>query len=80
MEKYEISSINLSDEAEEDNSDEAYENMMTRENYIVDLISRYSGQETSREEWENNLQYLKSHYDEIIALENINRIYVDLRV
>lgn len=80
MEKYEISSINLSDEAEEDNSDEAYENMITRENYIVDLISRYSGQETSREEWENNLQYLKSHYDEIIALENINRIYVDLYI
>ena len=80
MEKYEISSINLSDEAEEDNSDEAYENMMTRENYIVDLISRYSGQETSREEWENNLQYLKLHYDEIIALENINRIYVDLYI
>ncbi len=62
------------------NENEAYRRMMTRENYIVDLISMHSGEETSFEAWEYNLEYLKVHYDEIIALEDVNKLYVDIYI
>ncbi|MCI9020351.1 MAG: hypothetical protein HFH32_06385 [Eubacterium sp.] len=57
--------------------DEAYENMMAKENYIVELISRHSGQNTSFDKWKYNLSYLQKNYDEIMSIDNINKFYVD---
>lgn len=60
--------------------DTAYQNMMERETYIVELISSHSGIETSTAEWEYNLNYLQCHYDEIMSLEGVNSLYVDLYI
>lgn len=60
--------------------DTAYQNMMERETYIVELISSHSGIETSTVEWEYNLNYLQCHYDEIMSLEGVNSLYVDLYI
>ena len=60
--------------------DTAYQNMMERETYIVELISSHSGIETSSAEWEYNLNYLQCHYDEIMSLEGVNSLYVDLYI
>lgn len=64
-------------EEQADFVDIAYENMLKRENYIVELISSHSGDPTSRDAWEFNLTYLKQHYDEITTLDNINLQYID---
>lgn len=64
-------------EEQADFVDIAYENMLKRENYIVELISSHSGEPTSRDAWEFNLTYLKQHYDEITTLDNINLQYID---
>jgi len=55
----------------------AYEKMMEREQYIVELISSHSGRETTFEAWEYNLDYLKSNYEELMAQENVNAAYID---
>lgn len=78
LEKYAATSASLmNEETGEYFVDVAYENMMARENYIAELISLHSGIETTTEAWEYNLDYLKSHYEEIMALESVNSIYVD---
>lgn len=83
QEKYEgTATVSLSTENEVDGGvvDFAYLNMMTRENYIADLISSYSGTRTTTKAWEFNLDYLEEHYDEIMSLEGVNSIYVDLYI
>lgn len=70
----------LMDDFNEDDDaiiDIAYDNMLAKENYIVALISEQSGEPTTMNAWEQNLKYLQLHYDEIIALENVNMLYVD---
>ena len=57
--------------------DVAYQNMLERENYIVELVSEHSGLATSFDAWEYNLQYLIENYEEIIGLENVNKVNVD---
>lgn len=79
LEKYSVASESYTAEETSDEVfvDVAYENMLERENYIVELITLCSGMETTFEEWEYNLDYLKEHYDEIMSLEGINSAYVD---
>ncbi|MCH5339387.1 MAG: amidase domain-containing protein [Acetatifactor sp.] len=60
--------------------DLAYETMLARENYIAELISSNSGVETTTTAWEYNLNYLKAHYNELMAQEDINGEYVDLYI
>lgn len=76
-EKYMESMSLAADETDGNFVDEAYENMLEKETYIVELISSHSGERTSRESWEYNLEYLKQHYEEIMGLESINAWYVD---
>lgn len=77
QEKYTISMVSEIEEEDEEFVDVAYENMLQRETYVVDLISRLSGAETTLDSWEYNLDYLQLHYDEIMSLENVNLLYVD---
>jgi hypothetical protein len=56
--------------------DEAYQNVMAEEEYIVDLInSRGAG--TALNNWQFNLKYLKQNYDAIKKISNVNIAYVD---
>lgn len=81
QEKYvSAASVDLPDAADKDVVDVAYQNMMARETYITELISSYSGMETTTADWESNLEYLRNHYDEIMNVEGINKIYVDLYI
>jgi len=57
--------------------DEAYQSMLDKENYVVDLINLHSGAETNMSEWEFNLEYLQTYYEEITALPQINTQYID---
>lgn len=56
--------------------DEAYARMMEEEIYIVNLIND-SGQEASIVSWEENLNYLKSNYEKIMNIDNVNIRNVD---
>ncbi len=81
QEKYAtVASVSVNERSTEAFVDTAYQNMMERETYIVELISSHSGTETSTVEWEYNLNYLQSHYDEIMSLEGVNSLYVDLYI
>lgn len=77
QEKYIDEPPTLPAEEQSDFADVAYENMLAKENYIVELISSHSGEATSRDAWEYNLAWLKQHYDEITALDNVNLWYID---
>lgn len=77
QEKYITTFADISNENNEAFVDVAYENMMTKENYIVDLVATHSGTTTSLDAWEYNLEYLQLHYEDIMALENVNTMYVD---
>lgn len=66
--------------SEESFADIAYEKMMDRENYIVNLISSQSKEKTTTGDWKYNLKYLLDHYDEIMALDNVNKLYIDLYI
>ena len=73
QEKYaSVASVNVDESVAEDFADIAYQNMMERETYIAELISLYSGTETNTTEWEYNLNYLKTHYNEITSMEEVN--------
>lgn len=65
---------------EKDELDIAYENMIIRENYIVDLISRLSEEETSFDNWEFNLNYLVNNYKYLNQLDDVNMDYVDIYI
>ncbi|MFV0503365.1 MAG: hypothetical protein ACK5LT_05295 [Lachnospirales bacterium] len=65
---------------EKDEMDIAYENMLIRENYIVDLVFRLLKQETSFEEWEYNLDYLINNYEYISKQEDVNMKYVNIYI
>lgn len=60
------------DESEEEFIDMAYQNMLDNERYIVELISSRSGNKTTMENWEYNLQYLVNNYAEISELDEID--------
>ncbi|EHI56426.1 hypothetical protein HMPREF9333_00409 [Johnsonella ignava ATCC 51276] len=64
------------DEEQLDRVDESYDDMMKEENYIVNLINN-QGENTSLDNWEFNLHYLKEHHDELSNKSNINMEYVD---
>ena len=76
-EKQDCFSKNSIDKTEEDIVNVAYNNMIKKEKYIVDLISQHSGKQTSLDAWEYNLQYLLTHYNEIKNVDNINMLYVE---
>lgn len=81
QEKYVVAaSVDSTDETDKDVVDVAYQNMMAREIYITELISSYSGMETTMADWEHNLEYLRNHYDELMNVEGVNKIYVDLYI
>ncbi len=81
QEKYaSVASVNVDESVAEDFADIAYQNMMERETYIAELISLYSGTETNTTEWEYNLNYLKTHYNEITSMEEVNTMYVDIYI
>lgn len=63
--------------SEIDEIDIAYQKMMERENYIVDLVSKLSNQETNLTNWEYNHNYLSNNYDEIIKDKNVNIEFID---
>lgn len=65
---------------EKDELDVAYENMLIRENYIVDLVSRLSEEETSFENWEYNLNYIVNNYKYLNQLADVNMDYVDIYI
>lgn len=65
---------------EKDELDIAYENMLIRENYIVDLISRLSEEETSFDNWEFNLNYLVNNYNYLKEIDDVNMNYVDIYI
>lgn len=75
-----IASMNITDETDENVVDIAYQNMIARETYIAELISLHSGVKTTMDDWEYNLNYLKNHYDEVMAMEAVNGVYVDLYI
>lgn len=81
QEKY-TGAVAVSEDAEstENFVDIAYQNMLERETYIVELVSEHSGMESTFMDWEYNLNYLTLHYDEIMSLENVNSLYVDLYI
>lgn len=56
--------------------DEAYQNVMAEEEYIVDLINS-RGASTALDNWQFNLKYLKQNYDAIKKIPNVNMTYVD---
>lgn len=56
---------------------EAYDRMMAEETYIVDLINSMSDHKTTLEDWKYNLSFLQEHYDEIMALPDVNTWFVD---
>ncbi len=60
--------------------DTAYENAMARDRYVAELIGAHSGTETTTQNWEYNLEYLKLHYEEIMAMEGVNSLFVDLYI
>lgn len=68
------------DEKEDEFTDIAYQNTLLRQNYVVDLISSHSGKKTSLDDWEYNLEYLENHYEEIMKIDNVNKIYIDLYI
>lgn len=82
LEKYNTYLVNTlsTENTNDDISDIAYENMMEQEKYIVKLINEHNSEKTSIDNWEYNLNYLKTNYDEIITLKDINRVYVDLYI
>ena len=59
QEKYIDEPPTLPAEEQSDFADVAYENMLAKENYIVELISSHSGEATSRDAWEYNLAWLE---------------------
>lgn len=65
---------------EKDELDIAYENMLIRENYIVNLVSRLSEKETSFNNWEFNLNYLVNNYKYLNGLDDVNMNYVDIYI
>lgn len=60
--------------------DQAYVEMLEREGYVVDIISKLDERKTSFENWEYNLTYLQEHYDEFSEKAGINRSYIDLYI
>lgn len=73
-----VASVNADEETNEDFVDIAYLKNVEEETYIAGLISEHSGIETTTDAWRYNLNYLKLHYDDIMALEGVNTIFVDL--
>lgn len=63
-----------------DEVDEAYQRMLERENYVVELINTLSDISTSFENWEENLEYLLNNYDNIILLDDINKEYINIYI
>ena len=62
----------------EDTSDnEASEQMVEEETYIVNFIQSTNNQQTTLDNWKYNLSFLQEHYNEIMALPNINVRFVD---
>lgn len=56
--------------------DEAYAEMMAEENYIISLINDMDGTATLSS-WEDNLNFLMNHYDDIKDNPEVNIEYVD---
>lgn len=79
QEKY-AEAMTINDEVDEEFIDIAYQNMITRETYIAELINSYSGIETTVTDWKYNLEYLKKHYDDLMAVKDVNKVYVDLYI
>ena len=78
QEKYVIpAQKEISSPIEDTSDNEAYEQMMEEETYIVDLINSMSDQQTTLDNWKYNLSFLQEHYTEIMALPNINVWFVD---
>lgn len=75
----ENNSLSLEDNADSEDSEdnEAYEQMMEEETYIVDLINSMSDQQTTLDNWKYNLSFLQEHYTEIMALPDINVWFVN---
>ena len=65
---------------EKDELDVAYENMLIRESYIVDLISQLSEEETRFDNWEYNLNYLVDNYKYLNQLADLNMSYIDIYI
>lgn len=60
-----------------DQIDTAYQNMLLKENYIVDLINKIDSNKTTFSNWQYNLQYLTNNYDIIKSIPDVNMDYVD---
>lgn len=78
-EKSEVSSVAKSRTAADGSNSEidlAYENVMTEENYIVDLINGL-GENTNLDNWEFNLEYLQNNIDNIKKIADVNLAYVE---
>lgn len=56
--------------------DEAYQNVMAEEEYIVNLINSRNTS-TTLDNWQFNLKYLKQNYEAIKKISNVNMTYVD---
>ncbi len=76
----EIAARQSAAQADRDYVNTAYENSLARDRYVVELISTHSGTETTAEAWEYNLDYLQLHYEELMALEDVNSAFVDLYI
>lgn len=76
-EKYAPAPMGIINEDDEVFIDEAYQNMMEKENYIVSLIQTQSGSATSLKNWEYNLDYLQAHYNDIKNSDDIDLMHVD---
>lgn len=61
----------------EEQIDTVYQNMLDKENYIVDLINTLNDNETTFSNWQYNLEYLNNNYDTITTIAGINIEYVD---
>lgn len=69
-----------STKSDKDFIDVAYEKMMEREMYVVELINSLEPEETFFENWEYNLDYLIQNYETLMSMENINKVYIDLYI
>ncbi len=57
--------------------DIAYQKMLERENYVVDLINSIDENKTTMENWKYNLHYLLDNYEYLVSVEKSNKIFID---
>ena len=60
--------------------DVAYQKMLERETYVVNLITANGGRDASFDNWDYNLDYLLAHYDELMELPNVNKVFIDMYI